>query len=458
MAESYADPQCSKYINAIDPWKDPEKTTLVNTYFWLDGVARCVISCIGIIGNIITVVLFSSKDLRSTFHMFLVALACVDLGYLFLTLLEEIPQMKDIQKQGTTYPDPESELNRVWVLLYPHFIRPIQYVFITAAEYITIIICVDRYIAIKHPLRHYSPHWNVSSFDNNFFDQRNHGIDIKKNRTNGLMNMDWRRVMSYSLSVMLISILYCLPVFFEYESVPATENRSATINETELSNSESYIIGYYVVLDAMIRFFLPVCISIFTNFTIHKIVSKQPVKFNDQAAYQKRVQNVMLFGVVIVLIVVHSYRLGLNVYQLVILKSLELCGKDYGNQISHIVSRVLLTLNCSVNCFVYLAASKKFRNVAYKYYTTTMIWLFPVFSSTGNLDNSRQHMDTANERIPQTAPRQRKLTPITPFGSGYVSWGTRGASSDNVHVVVSKKTTKREEVMQVSVITSELKF
>ena len=78
---------------------------------------------------------------------------------------------------------------------------------------------------------------------------------------------------------MLISILYCLPVFFEYETVPATENRSATINETMFANSEIYIIAYYVASDAIIRFFLPVCILFCTNFTIHKIVSPCNSKF-----------------------------------------------------------------------------------------------------------------------------------------------------------------------------------
>ena len=444
MAASDAKLQCNENINVDTPWTGPEKVTLVNTYFWFDGVSRCAISSIGIIGNFITIILFSSKDLRSTFHMFLVVLACVDMGYLFLTLLEEIPQMRDIRTQGTTYPDPECHLNKVWVLLYPHLIRPFQFVFITAAEYLTVIICVDRYIAIRYPLRHYSP-WNISAIDNQLIDQRNHCRDKnKKNRNNGMGNMDWRRVVTYSFSVMLISIIYCVPVFFEYESIPSTKNRSATINETIYGQSEAYIIGYFIVADGIFRFLLPVGILSFTNITIHNIVSKQPIKHNDHAAYQKRVQNVMLFGVVIVLIVVHSYRLILNVNQLFILDSLKKCGKDLGNQIAHMVARVLMTLNCSVNCFVYIAASKKFRNVAFRYFS--------------NKQEDELNCDLNNDDTPQPSRRQRKLTPITPFGSGYVSWGTRGASSDNVKVVVSKKTSQKEKVMQVSVITGELSF
>ena len=121
-----------------------------------------------------------------------------------------------------------------------------------------------------------------------------------------------------------------------------------------------------------------------------------------------------------------------------------MCGKDLGNQIAHMVARVLMTLNCSVNCFVYIAASKKFRNLAFRYFSTKK-----EDELNGNL---------SNDDVPQPPRRQRKLTPITPFGSGYVSWGTRGASSDNVKVVVSKKTSKKEKVMQVSVITGELSF
>ena len=76
--------------------------------------------------------------------MFLVALAVFDLGYLFLTLLEEIPQMVDIQSQGTTYPDPECTINNVWLYLYPRLIYPMQYVFLTASEYFTVILSLDR--------------------------------------------------------------------------------------------------------------------------------------------------------------------------------------------------------------------------------------------------------------------------------------------------------------------------
>ena len=88
--------------------------------------------------------------------MFFLSLSVFDFGYLSLTLLEEIPQMVDIQSQGKTYPDPECNLNHVWLYLYPRLIYPMQYVLLTASEYFTVILSLDRFIAVNYPLRYYT--------------------------------------------------------------------------------------------------------------------------------------------------------------------------------------------------------------------------------------------------------------------------------------------------------------
>ena len=53
------------------------------------------------------------------------------------------------------------------------------------------------------------------------------------------------------------------------------------------------------------------------------------------------------------------------------------------------------------------------------------------------------------QREPESNTRKRKITTITPFGAGYVSWGTSGA--DNIHVVVSQQNAKNDKKLQVSV-------
>ena len=75
---------CTDFDQCECPFNEgPEKDNLVGIFFWLDGITRLVIAGIGIFGNVFTISILSSGELRSTFHIFLVILAGFDLGYLF---------------------------------------------------------------------------------------------------------------------------------------------------------------------------------------------------------------------------------------------------------------------------------------------------------------------------------------------------------------------------------------
>ena len=180
-------------------------------------------------------------------------------------------------------------------------------------------------------------------------------------------DVNWKRVIIYFVSVLISSLFYCLPVFFEYES----DYENNTIWEKEMVHSEFYAIGYYIVLDCIARFLIPVCLLLYTNYEVYKVISNQPVNLDD-ASYKRNAQNLMLFGVIILLVIAHAYRFALNIYQVPIYdshhKELDCCGRDATNQIIHIGAYALLTLSCSGNCFIYLATSKPFREVALKYY------------------------------------------------------------------------------------------
>ena len=372
---------CCECFNCSDisPWKNvAEKKRLVAVYFWLDGIFRCVIAGCGILGNYFAIRIFSTRELRSTFNMFLVVLAIFDMGYLFLILLEEIPQIIDIKKQKTTYPDPECELNQVWLYLYPKFIHPMQYVFLTASEYFTVIISLDRFIAIKYPLRYYSrrkTRWSKC----NYLEQRRSKktrAGNKRHAFNGQHGqVNWKRVLIYFVSVLIFSFSYCVPVFFEYES----DFEHQTIKELPMVQSEVYVIGYYLVLDCIFRFLIPVCLLLYTNYGIYKVISKKSVNSND-TSNQRKAQNFMLFGVVLLLLIVHVYRFCFNMYQVPLMNSKELycCGKDADNQIIHIVAYCLLTLSCSGNCFVYAYDT-------YKSYNTSNALLFKQISKRHTL-------------------------------------------------------------------------
>ena len=98
-------PDCSAFNECECPWEEEQsKENVVSMFFWFDGVTRLVIAGVGLFGNIFTIIILNSRELKSTFHMFLAVLAGFDLCYLFPTFLEEVPQMEDIIHQKTTYP------------------------------------------------------------------------------------------------------------------------------------------------------------------------------------------------------------------------------------------------------------------------------------------------------------------------------------------------------------------
>ena len=230
-------------------------------------------------------------------------------------------------------------------------------------------------------------------------------------------HVNWKRVIIYFVSVFIFSLFYCLPVFFEYKS----DYENNTIYENEMVHSELYAIGYYIVLDCISRFLIPVCLISYTNYEVYKVISKQPVN-SDDASYKRKAQYLMLFGVVMLLVIAHTYRFSLNIYQVPIYSSaknheeLHCCGRDATNQIIHIGAYALLTLSCSGNCFIYLATSKPFRDAACTYYKLLFSSFYPTPTSSSKCSSS----DTDKVNITE---RKRNVPPITAFGVGFKSSG-----------------------------------
>ena len=339
----------------------------INAYFWICGVGLCIIAGFGILGNIVNIALFTSKDLRSTFHMYLVVLAIFDLGFLFLESMTSILQIYDVKCQGTISPDPNWTPNEFWIMFYPYLIRPFKYTFLTASEIFTVVISVDRYIAIKYPFR-YQLSWNTNKFQTGL-------IDIRQLKAGGgdrkitASLIDWKRVSIYSVSAFLFSFFYCIPLFFEYTSV---EKNGTVSYEFTGMNGTVYGFIYYIILESVILVFIPVGILLYTNIGIYRIAKKQRRSLTENIRYRSKSQNVMLFGVVALLMVENSYRFGCRMYVTSCYDFygedyIEYCGVNLNDAISFAVLRILWTIICSASCFIYLFTSEKFRELMMKY-------------------------------------------------------------------------------------------
>lgn len=58
--------------------------------FWCEGVALCAFAALGLIGNTVSSVILSRKNMRNSFNLLLIALAVYDNTYLFCSVLESL--------------------------------------------------------------------------------------------------------------------------------------------------------------------------------------------------------------------------------------------------------------------------------------------------------------------------------------------------------------------------------
>ena len=56
--------------------------------FWVEGVLQTILAFFGIVGNTIASVIISRKEMRNSFNLLLVSLACFDSTYRFGSILE----------------------------------------------------------------------------------------------------------------------------------------------------------------------------------------------------------------------------------------------------------------------------------------------------------------------------------------------------------------------------------
>ncbi len=141
---------CSCTLDGSEVHEEPRLKYLD---FWVDGVLTAVFSLLGILGNFVTILIFSRKEVQSTFHTNLTVLAVFDLSFNFICGLDASLKAFDFDKnvvhsewacQGTG-PNP------AWVGLYPYVFWPFSNIFMTASMYMTVAISIDRYIVVCYP-------------------------------------------------------------------------------------------------------------------------------------------------------------------------------------------------------------------------------------------------------------------------------------------------------------------
>ena len=155
-----------------------DQVELYDSIAWaLEGLVLIIIGAIGILANCAAVPILLSRRLANVFNRTLAILAIWDTLYIVLDVLESIRQY---------YEDGYWHNH-----LFPYVLYPCQNIAMVTSIYLTVIIALERYLAVSQP---------VSVFIADTEGQR------------------WTKVMYFVLPVILFSMLFNLPTFFEFKS------------------------------------------------------------------------------------------------------------------------------------------------------------------------------------------------------------------------------------------------
>lgn len=290
--------------------------------FWSNGILLNVVGVLGILGNILSMIILSRPQMRSSINYLLIGLARCD-TVLILTsiLLFGVPAI---------YPY-TGYLRYYYLRLLPEISRvvyPLAMSAQTASVYLTLTVTLERYVAVCHPLR-----------------------------ARALCTYGRARI--YVVVIIIFSICYNIPRFFEVDLSKYDDREFGfvfCITASDLRAEEQYINIYIHWLYLIFIYFIPFLSITFFNSMIYRQVRKANRERQRLSRTEKREIGLatMLFCVVIVFICCNILALLINIIE-------AFSGKIYDRLVK--TSNLLVTINSSVNFIIYVIFGEKFKRI-----------------------------------------------------------------------------------------------
>lgn len=290
--------------------------------FWVSAVLLSGVALFGILGNILSMVILSRPQMKSSISAVLFGLAACDtLLIVTSVLLFSLP---------TVYPY-TGYLFGYYYVWYPKltlFIFPMAMAAQTASSYLTITVSFERFLVVYFPLQ--SRRW-----------------------------LNYERARIYVILILLFSLIYNIPRFLEpmvLQDQHPTYGTIYCIAGTALRNHVVYINFYVHWMYLIFICFIPFATLSFFNIMIYRQIRKANKERLRISRSEKREISLamMLICVVIVFLVCNILALVLNM-----LEAFYNITLDNVNQISNL----LVTINSSVNFIIYVIFGEKFKRI-----------------------------------------------------------------------------------------------
>lgn len=279
---------------------------------------------VGLFGNIVSIVVLRKDKERKEALFLLQALAIADGLYLIVALLRY--PLKYIVPDELTY-----------TVMQP-YVFPLLKVCQAIAIWMMVLVTIDRFIYVCHPLR--APL---------------------------IFNSRSRRIMA--ISVFVICFLYNLPRFFDscIRSFfnPCTNTTVASMVYVPAFHNVLYFDIYMYGLYLVLLYVGPLSILTFMNFRLVKAIKHSIQRHRDCSGNNLNDNNATLVLIIIVLVflVCETPELILKVIILIDRNVESMQIYDSGVVSLTTISKLLMVINSSVNFFIYLTFGKRFRKV-----------------------------------------------------------------------------------------------
>uniref|UniRef100_A0A336L365 CSON002596 protein n=1 Tax=Culicoides sonorensis TaxID=179676 RepID=A0A336L365_CULSO len=294
----------------------------VKFQFWMSAIFLSGVGLFGILGNILSMVILSRPQMKSSISAVLFGLAACDTLLIVTSLL--------LFSLATIYPYTRYLFNYyyIWYPKLTPFIFPIAMAAQTASAYLTITVSFERFLVVYFPLQ--SRRW-----------------------------LNYERARIYVILILLFSFIFNIPRFFEAMVLEDNHKEYGTIyciRGTALRNNLVYIKFYVHWMYLIFNFFLPFTTLAFFNIMIYRQIRKANKERLRISRSEKREISLamMLICVVIVFLLCNILALLLNILEAFFHMTLD--------NVNH-VSNLLVTINSSVNFIIYVIFGEKFKRI-----------------------------------------------------------------------------------------------
>ena len=158
-----------------------EEVDLAETINWyLEIVILLPLGIIGIFANLTSIPILLSRKMSSIFNQTLAVLAMVDTTYILLDTYRAVVKILDAE-------DKCLDVEAYWTI----YLRPIQSIAMNASIYLTVVIAIERYLAVSRP------------------------FSINMGEIGG--QNKWQTLVFYVAPAIMLAILINIPCFFEFQ-------------------------------------------------------------------------------------------------------------------------------------------------------------------------------------------------------------------------------------------------